>query len=46
MGAVVRRDHGCETAVKGNDGGGWSPDGMVLWLGRKQNEDAVEWCSE
>jgi hypothetical protein len=31
-----------ETAVKGNDGGGWSSDGMVLWLGRRQNGDAVE----
>jgi hypothetical protein len=33
VGVVVRRDNKCETAVKGNDGGGWSSDGVVLWLG-------------
>jgi hypothetical protein len=30
------------TTVKGNDGGGWSSDGVVFWLGRRQNKDAVE----
>jgi hypothetical protein len=29
--------------VKENDGGGWSSDGMVLWLGRRQNGDTIEW---
>jgi hypothetical protein len=29
--------------MKGNDGGGWSSDGVVLWLGRRQNRDAIEW---
>jgi hypothetical protein len=29
--------------VKGNDGDKWSSDGVVLWLKKKQNEDAVEW---
>jgi hypothetical protein len=42
MGVVVRRDDECETTVKGNDGGGWSPNDMVLWLGRRQNRDTVE----
>jgi hypothetical protein len=28
---------------KGNDGGGWSSDGVVLWLGRRQNKDTIEW---
>jgi hypothetical protein len=46
MGVIVRRDDGCETAVKGNDDNGWSSDGMMLWLGRRQNGDAVEWLGE
>jgi hypothetical protein len=29
--------------VKGNDHGGLSSDGVVLWLGRQQNKEAVEW---
>jgi hypothetical protein len=32
--------------MKENDDDGWSSDGMVLWLGRRQNRDAVEWCGE
>jgi hypothetical protein len=39
----MRRDDGHEIVVKGTDVGGWSSDGVVLWLGRRQNEDAVEW---
>jgi hypothetical protein len=27
--------------MKENDGGRWSSDGMMLWLGKRQNEDAV-----
>jgi hypothetical protein len=46
VGVVVRRDDMCETMVKGNDGGGWSSDGVVLWLGRRQNGDVVEWWGE
>jgi hypothetical protein len=46
MGVIVQRDDGCETAVKENDRGGWSSDGVVLWLKRRQNEDAVEWWGE
>jgi hypothetical protein len=46
MGVVVQRDDGCGTIVKGNDDGRWSSDGVVLWLGRRQNEDAVEWWRE
>jgi hypothetical protein len=30
MSVIVWRDDGCETAVKGNDGGGCSSDGVVL----------------
>jgi hypothetical protein len=43
VGVVVRRDdrHGVE--VKGNHGDVWSSDDVVLWLGRRQNGDAVEW---
>jgi hypothetical protein len=40
---VVRSDDGREIVVKENDGGRWSSDGVVLWLGRKQNGDAVGW---
>jgi hypothetical protein len=29
--------------VKEDDGDWWSSDGMVLWLGMRQNKDAVEW---
>jgi hypothetical protein len=43
MGIVMQRDDGHETSIKGNDGGGWGPDGMVLWLGRRQNKDVIEW---
>jgi hypothetical protein len=42
VGVIVWRDDERRTAVKGNDGGEWSSDGMVLWLGRRQNGDAVE----
>jgi hypothetical protein len=42
----VRRDDGRETAVKGNDDGEWSSDDVVLWLGRKQNGDVIEWWGE
>jgi hypothetical protein len=42
MGVVVRRDNEHETMVKGNDDGGWSSNGVVLWIGRRQNGDAVE----
>jgi hypothetical protein len=30
------------TVVKGNNGGGWSSDGVVLWLGTRQNGNVVE----
>jgi hypothetical protein len=42
----VRRQNEHEPAVKGNDGGGWSFDGVVLWLARRQNGDLVEWWGE
>jgi hypothetical protein len=32
MGVIVQRDDGCDTVVKGYDGGEWSSDGVVLWL--------------
>jgi hypothetical protein len=43
---VVRRDNEHETTVKGNDNDEWSSDGVVLWLGRRQNKDVVEWWGE
>jgi hypothetical protein len=46
VGVVVQKDDGCETVVKGNDDYGWSSDGVVLWLGMRQNEDADEWWGE
>jgi hypothetical protein len=39
---IVWREDGRETAVKENDSDMWSSDGLVLWLGSKQNGDAVE----
>jgi hypothetical protein len=46
VGVIVRRYDGCEMAVKENDGDRWSSDGVVLCLGMRQNEDAVEWWRE
>jgi hypothetical protein len=43
MGVVVWRDDVREIAVKGNDDEGWSSDGMVLWLRRRQNRDMIKW---
>jgi hypothetical protein len=40
------RDDRRGTMVKGNDGDGWSSDGVVLWLGRRQNGDTVVWLGE
>jgi hypothetical protein len=40
-GVIVQMDDGRGMAVKGNDGSGWSSDGVVLLLGRKQNGDVV-----
>jgi hypothetical protein len=39
---VVCRDNGCVTTVKGNNDDEWSSDGVVRWLGRKQNRDTIE----
>jgi hypothetical protein len=46
MGVVVRRDDVCGMTVNGDDGSGWSSDGVVLWLGRRQNRDTIEWWRE
>jgi hypothetical protein len=46
VGVIVRRDNERETVMKGNDGGRWCSNGMVLCLGRRQNGDAVEWWRE
>jgi hypothetical protein len=46
MGVVVRRDDEHEMAVKENDDDEWSSDGVVLWLGMRQNRDVVEWWGE
>jgi hypothetical protein len=42
VGVIVQRDDRRETAVKKNDGGGWSSDAVMLWLGRKENRDVIE----
>jgi hypothetical protein len=42
MGVIVQWDIGHGTAVKENDDDGWSFDGVVLWLGRRQNRDVVK----
>jgi hypothetical protein len=46
VGVIVRRDDRHGTAVKENDDGGWSSDGVALWLGIRQNENTVEWWGE
>jgi hypothetical protein len=46
VGVVAQRDDERGTVLKGNDDGRWSSDGVVLWLGRRQNKDAVEWWRE
>jgi hypothetical protein len=33
-------------AVKQNDINGWSSNGVVLWLVKRQNKDVVEWWRE
>jgi hypothetical protein len=45
-GVIVRRDDGRGTEVKENDGGGWSSNVVVFWLGMSQNGDTVEWWEE
>jgi hypothetical protein len=45
MGVIVQRKNEHATAVKENDGGRWSSDCVVLWLGTRQNGDVVVWCS-
>jgi hypothetical protein len=39
----MRRNNKCGTVVKGNNGGRWSSDGVMLYLEKRQNGDAVEW---
>jgi hypothetical protein len=46
MSVVVWKDDGHGTVVKGNNGGRWSLDGVVLWLGRRKNGDVVEWWGD
>jgi hypothetical protein len=46
VGVIEQMDDECKTAVKGNDVDGWSFDGVVLWLGRRQNRYAVDWWLE
>jgi hypothetical protein len=38
----VWMDDGHGTTVKKNDGGEWSSDDVVLWLGMRQNRDTIE----
>jgi hypothetical protein len=37
------RDNRRGPVEKGNHVGDWSSDGMMLWLGRRQNGDTIEW---
>jgi hypothetical protein len=46
MVVIVQRNDRRGMTVKGNDGDGWSSDGVVLWLGRRQNRFVVEWWGE
>jgi hypothetical protein len=46
MSVVVRMDDVDGTAMKENNGGGWSSDSVVLWPGTRQNRDVVEWWGE
>jgi hypothetical protein len=46
MDVVAWRNDVCGTTIKGNNGDGWNSDGVVLWLGRRQNRDVVEWWGE
>jgi hypothetical protein len=46
MGVIVRRDDGHKTVVKENDSGEWSSNNVVLWLGRRQNGDTIQWWRE
>jgi hypothetical protein len=43
VGVILWRNDGRETLVKENDGGRWSSDDVVLWLGRRQNRDMIKW---
>jgi hypothetical protein len=42
VGVIVRMDDERETAVKENDGSGWSSDDVVLKIGRRKNRYVVE----
>jgi hypothetical protein len=42
----VWRDDVCGTSMKGNDDDGWSSDGVVFILGRRQNRDTIECWKE
>jgi hypothetical protein len=42
----VWRDDGHGTTVNRNDDGGWSSDGVVVWLVRRQNRDVIELWGE
>jgi hypothetical protein len=46
VGVIVWREDEHGTMVKGNNDDGWSSVDVVLWLGRRQNGDTVEWCEE
>jgi hypothetical protein len=46
VGVIMWRDDRRGTTVKGNNDGGWISYDVVLWLGRRQNGDAIEWWRE
>jgi hypothetical protein len=43
MSVIVWRDDERMMVVKGNNNDEWSTDIVLLWLGRIQNGDTVEW---
>jgi hypothetical protein len=46
MDIIVWRNDWRETAMKENDGGRWSSDGVVLWVRRRKNRDVRDWVVE
>jgi hypothetical protein len=46
MGVNVQMNDEHGTTEKGNGGCGWGSVDVVLWIGMRQNEDAIEWWAE
>jgi hypothetical protein len=46
MGVIVQREDRHRMTLKGNNGSELGSDGVVLWLGMRQNGDTIEWWGE